>query len=448
MRFDRWMVVGAASALAAAPVAAQVPGTPRALGMGGAYVGVARGVESLFQNPANLGLPGSPSWSAAFPTLSAGLGTRGVSLGQVVDGAQWGDLDDAERDAILADIPADGTGLDVDLRAPVAALQMGRFAGSVSWTTLGGHTINRSIVDLLFNGFERDRTYGIENTQGTRAAFWDVAAAYGNRIGPVAIGATAHVYFPRTLVRSGLVDVDTTYSVISGNNVPSDIRVTYAGVRSEGGSGLGLDVGAAMQPIPGLTVSAALDNVFSTMAWKDELDVRSVILNQDDYQDGDVETVRSEYAQSKEAYDETTALPGTRALAASLRADRDAGLPMTLRVGAAYETRGTTLGAAYQKELDDDAPFGGLWGQQLSLGVQQRLWILALRAGAATDLEDGRLLSGGLSFGPVHLGVAHITAGKDGGPGDGWLDAGTTDGRREGWIATFGLGGRSDTSMR
>lgn len=428
-------MAGTAAALAAAPLAAQVPGTPRALGMGGAYAGVARGVESLFQNPANLGLPGSPHWSAAFPTLSAGLGTRGISVGQAVDLAQWGDLDDAERDAIFADVPAEGTGLDVDLRAPLAALQMGRFAASVSYATFGSHTVNRSIVDLLFNGFDRNKTYTIDNTQGFRAAFWDIAAGYGNRIGPVALGATAHVFFPRTLVRTGLVDVDTTYSVISGFTVPTDIRVTYAGVRSESGSGLGLDVGAAMEPVPGLTLSAALENVVNTMSWDDKLGVRDVVLDQNDYQNGDIEQVSAEYDESTRPYDEAAALPGTRALAAALRAERDAGLPMTLRTGAAYQLRsGTTLAAAFQKELDEDTPFGGLWNQQLSVGVQQRLPIITLRAGLATDLEDGSLLSGGLSLGPVHLGVARVVTG------------GAED--REGWIATFGLGGKSDTSMR
>lgn len=432
MRFDRLAAAGAA-VLLAAPAVAQVPGTPRALGMGGAYVGTARGVESLFQNPANLALPGAPTWSAAFPTISLGAGARGLELGDLADLAQYDDLSQAERDALLNDIPAGGTGLDLDLRAPVAALQYGRFAGSISYTTLGSHTVNRSIVDLLLNGFDRDRTYTIDNTQGFRAAFWDVAAGYGHRVGPVALGVTAHAYFPRALVRSGLVDVDTTYSVISGFNVPTDIRVTYAGVRSESGSGFGVDIGAAMEPIPGLTLSAAVDNVVNTMEWDNALGARAVVLDQNDYQEGDPQQILDEYEQSETDYVESAALPGTRALAATLLGERDAALPMTLRAGAAYQMRtGTTVATAFQKELDEDTPFGGLWNQQLSVGVQQRLPIVTLRAGLATDLEDGTLLSGGLSLGPIHLGVAHVATGS-------------ADDKREGWIATFGLGGRSDT---
>jgi hypothetical protein len=434
MRFDR-LAAACAAVLVAAPAVAQVPSTPRALGMGGAYIGVARGVESLFQNPANLGLPNSPHWSAAFPTISLGLGARGVELGDLADLAQFDDMTQEQRDALLADIPAGGTGMDLDLRAPLAALQMRRFAFGVSYGMIGDHTLNKSIADLLLNGFDRNKTYTIDDTQGFRAAFWDIAAAYGNRVGPVAIGATAHVFFPRALVRSGLVDVDTVYGVISGFTVPTDIRVTYAGVRSESGSGVGLDIGAAMEPIPGLTVSAAIENVVNTMAWDDDLGVRTAVLDQTDYEDGDPEQILDEYEQSETAYVEASALPGTRALASALRANRDAGLPMTLRAGAAYRVgSGTTLGAAFQKELDEDTPFGQLWDQQLSIGVQQRLPIITLRAGLATDLEDGSVLSGGLSLGPIQLGVARIATGS-------------ADDERSGWIATFGLGGRSDTTQ-
>lgn len=421
--------------LSAVPAAAQVPGTPRALGMGGAYIGVARGVESLFQNPANLGLRNAPHWSAAFPTISLGLGARGVELEALGDLAQYDDLTPEEREALLADIPAGGTGTDLDLRAPVAALQMGRFAASVSYGMIGSHTVNRGIVDLVVNGFDRNKTYTIEDTEGFRAAFWDIAAGYGNRIGPVAVGATAHVYFPRALVRSALVGVDTVTTEFQGQEIPTDIRVTYAGVRSETGSGLGLDIGAAMQPMPGLTVSAALENVVNTMSWDDELGVRTVVLDRNDYQNGDPQQILDEYTGSETEYVESAALDGTRALAARVRDDRDQGLPMTLRAGAAYQLgTGTTLSTAFHKELDEDSPFGGLWGQQLAFGVQQRLPIITLRAGLASDLEDGTLLSGGLSLGPIHLGVARVGMGSG-------------DDERNGWIATFGLGGRSDTTQ-
>jgi len=434
MRTHR-LAIAAAAVLVAAPAAAQVPLTPRALGMGGAYIGVARGQEALFLNPANLGLPNSPHWSAGIPTLSLGLGTRGIEPGDLADLLEYNDLSDAERDALLAEIPEGGTGVDLDIRAPLVALQVRRFAIGLSYQTVGSHTVNKSIVDLVLNGFDRTKSYGIQNTQGGRAAFWDVAGAYGRRVGPVSVGATAHWYIPRELVRSALVDVDTTYSVISGFTVPTDIQVTYAGVSSTGGSGFGLDLGVAAEPIPGLTLSAAVENVLNTVQWSDDLRVRSVTLDRNDYQNGDPEQLLTEYDDSERAYNPATDMvqPWSR-LADSVLAVRDQGLPAVLRAGAAYRVgTGTTFAAGFQTELDE-SPAGGLWDQQISLGVQQRIPIVTLRAGFATDMEDGTLLSGGLSLGPIQLGVAKVTSGSG-------------DSSRSGWIATFGLGGRSDTSM-
>jgi hypothetical protein len=425
MRFHRLAFAAAGTALAAAPLAAQVPLTPRALGMGGAYVGVARGHESLWQNPANLGLPNTPHWSAGIPTLSLGLGTRGIETGDLQDLIEYNDLSEQERADLLASIPAGGTGFDADLRAPLVALQVRRFAVGLSYQVMGSHTVNKSIVDLVLNGFDRTRAYTIDNTEGSRAAFWDIAAAYGRPVGPVSVGATVHYYIPRELVRSALVNVDTTYSVISGFTVPTDIQVTYAGVGSTGGSGFGVDLGVAAEPIPGLTLSATVENALNTVEWSDDLRVRTVTLNRDDYQNGDPEALEAEYDDSEREYNQAIDVvqPFSR-LADSVLALRDQGLPTVLRAGAAYRLgTGTTLAAAFQSELDD-SPAGGLWDQQLSLGV-----------GFATDMEDGTLLSGGLSLGPIQLGVARLTSGSG-------------DDERSGWIATFGLGGRSDTTMR
>jgi hypothetical protein len=436
MKFHRLAFTAAAASVAAAPLAAQVPLTPRALGMGGAYVGVARGAESLWQNPANLGLPGSPHWSANIPTLSLGLDTRGIEPGDLQDLVEYNDLSSQERGELLAEIPVGGTGADVDIRAPLVALQVRRFAVGLSYQIVGSHTVNKSIVDLVLNGFDRNKTYTIDNTQGSRAAFWDVAAAYGRPVGPVSVGATVHYFIPRELVRSALVDVDTTYSVISGLTVPTDIQVTYAGVGSNGGSGFGVDLGVAAEPIPGLTLSAAVENALNTVQWSGDLRVRTVTLDAQDYEDGDPEALQSEYEESERDYNQATdaAQPFGR-LADSVLALRDQGLPTVLRAGAAYRLgTGTTFAAGFQTELDD-SPAGALWDQQLSLGVQQKIPLITLRAGFATDMEDGTLLSGGLSLGPIQLGVARVTSGSGGD-------------ERSGWIATFGLGGRSDTTMR
>jgi hypothetical protein len=419
----------ALAVLAAVPASAQVSLNSRALGMGGAYIGVARGQESLHLNPANLGLANSPHWSAAIPQLAFGAQTIGVSPGDFWELRDFGGMEPAEREAFLAAVPASGTGGEIDIRAPLFSLQVGRFAVGAGYALVGEHSVNRSIVDLVLTGFEQSKLsqYNIQDTGGFRAAYFDIQAAYGRRIGPVALGVTGHYYIPQEMVRSAFVEQDTIFT----GPIPTDVRVTYQGVRAEGGSGFGVDVGAAMQPIPGLTVGVALDNAFNSLRWNEDLRLRTLTLDRNDYESGDGEALLTRYEESDADYVEAAADPQTQALARQILADGDQGLPMTLRVGGAYSlATATTVGVQYQSQLED-SPVSGLWENQLSVGVQQKLPIITLRAGLATDMADSNMLTGGLTLGPIQLGVARLSGA----------------GERNGWVYTFALSGRSDTTM-
>jgi hypothetical protein len=423
------VVIASAALLAAVPATAQVSLNSRALGMGGAYIGVARGQESLHLNPANLGLANSPHWSAAIPQLTFGVQTIGVEPGDFWDLRDYGGMEPAEREAFLAKIPTSGTGGEVDVRAPLFSLQVGRFAVGAGYALVGEHTVNRSIVDLVLNGFEQSKLsqYNIQDTGGFRAAFFDIHAAYGRRIGPLALGVTGHYYIPQEMVRSAFVEQDTIFT----GPIPSDIQVTYQGVSAEGGSGFGVDVGAALQPIPGLTLGVALDNAFNSLEWNEDLRVRTLTLNRNDYETGDAEALLTRYDESDAHYVDTGADAQTRALAQQILDDRDQGLPMTLRVGGAYSLpTSTTVGVQYQSQLED-SPMSGMWENQVSVGVQQKLPIITLRAGLASDMADGSMLTGGLTLGPIQLGVARLSGA----------------GERHGWVYTFALSGRSDTTM-
>ena len=423
------IALAAAAALAAVPAQAQISLNSRGLGMAGAYIGVARGQESLHFNPANLGLPNSPHWSAGIPQVAFGVQTLGVSPGDVFDLREYGGMSAEERQAFVDDVPETGTGIEVDVRAPLFALQIRRFAVGASYALVGDHTVNRSLVDLVLNGFEQSKLgqYNIQNTGGFRASYFDLHAAYGNRVGRVALGVTGHYYIPGSMVRSAFVELRR----VPANQIPTDVEVTYEGVQASGGSGFGVDVGAAMQPIPGLTVGVSLDNAFNTLKWNDDLKLRTVTLDRDDYESGDAEGLLTRYDESERDYVEADADPQTAALAQQILADRDQGLPMTLRVGAAYSIRDvTTFGVQYQSQLED-SPLGGLWDNQLSVGWQQKLPIVTLRAGVATDGADANLISGGLTLGPIQLGVARLTGADE----------------RNGWVYSFGLSGRSDSTM-
>jgi hypothetical protein len=437
MTIHRVCTLAALAALAAAPAAAQVPVVPKALGMGNAYVAAARGEEALWLNPANLGLPGSPHWSFGIPTLSLGADVLGLGTGDIRDVIEYRKQSDERKQALLAKVPAVGTALNGDIRAPLVAAQVRHFAVGLSYKTLGGHSLDRDFLDLLFFGFQpQPGRYNItpQETRGFRATYWDVAAGYGRRLplplpGPLSVGATVHYYLGSGITQSGVSQVDT---VRNGFGVPTDIRVTYSGVQDEGGSGFGVDLGAAYRPIPGLTLSASVSNVLNTFEWGGDRRLKTATLTSADYENGDLQDVLDRYDASETAYDDATATPVQRTMAQNLSLGTD--LPRTLRVGAALEPRtGTLVSAAYQDNLVTTR-VGGIWDRSLGVGVQQQVAFASARVGLSTNLDSGTLLTGGLSLGPIHLGIARVNdslAGAD----------------RSGWIATFGLATASRTTM-
>ncbi|HET7229279.1 MAG TPA: DUF5723 family protein [Longimicrobium sp.] len=439
MNAHRVCTLAALAALCAAPAAAQVPLTPRALGLGNGYVAAARGAESLWQNPANLGLPGTSHWSFNIPTVAVGADILGLSVNDVRDVINYDDQSDARKEEILDDIPAGGTDVRAEVRVPLVAAQIRHFAVGLSYTTLGNHTLQKDFVDLLLFGFQPLQrgipSINLQQTQGFRASYVDVAAAYGRRLPIVALpgaltaGATVHWYHGSGVTRTAIVDVDT---IRNGIGVPTDIQVTYAGVSDKGGGGFGVDLGAAYQPMPNLTLSASVSNVINSFDFGGDRRVKSVTLTSADYDNGDLQAALDRYDASETAY---VAGTSTRIDALATDLGQDTELPSTLRLGAALEPRaGTLLSAGYTDNLKASRT-GGLWEQSLGVGVQQRLAFLQARVGVASNLDSGTLLSGGLSLGPLHFGVARINDGSVEG-----FDRG-------GWVATFGLGTASQSRM-
>lgn len=415
--------VSLAAAVFAAPAVAQVPLNARALGMGGAYLGVARGYESVFTNPANLGLSGSPVWSLSFPQVAVGATVLGPHLGDLPDIFNYDDLEESRKQEILNEIPASGSSLDVDVRAPLLSFQTRNFALGVAYGFMGSHSVDKDVVDLFFHGYTAGRrNYTVQNTRGSRATFWDFAAAYGRSVGPVSIGATGHYYLGRGLVQSRAFP--PTYAPLA-----TDVQVEYVGVGAKGGHGFGLDVGAAMEPIPGLTLSAAVANAASSMGWSDERTGRRIVLTNADFQAQDFAGVKDEYERSEQELGTT---PTGRFAEVAQGLTDNADFPTTLRLGAAWTLPGglTTISAQYNDNLSDGR-LSGSWDKLVGVGLQQRLAFVTARIGASTSTDDASMIGGGLTLGPVDLGLARFTNGK------------VDNASRNGWLASFGLSVRA-----
>lgn len=415
------------AAVAAVPAAAQTTLTPRALGMGGAYVAAARGNEALFLNPANLGLSGNPHWSIAFPQVSVGGSVLGPDMADLGDMANFGNVDDARLNEIMSTIPEDGTEVRYDFRAPLFALQTGRVALGVSYASIGEHSMGRDLVELLFFGYEEGRTdYAVGRTQGSRATFWDFAAAVGHKIGPISLGATGHFIKGGTVLNSRLFEPSIDLEA-------RDIEVNYRTVFARGGQGYGLDLGAAYQPVPSVTLSASLVNAFAKMEWSEELYTRGLTLRRGDFEDAEPMILEDRYQTSEQRIDPTSAPLEVLETARGLY--DQAYLPTLLNAGAAWKgSHGTLISAGYRDQLTEGR-LGYGWDRMASVGIQQKLPLITLRAGYASDLAEGTLLSGGVSLGVLQFGFAKMD------------EVDTTGAARAGWVGTFGIGVRTSGEM-
>jgi hypothetical protein len=414
----------AALALAAL-AAAQLPASPQALGMGGAHMGVARGQEALLLNPAQLGLPGTPHWSVAMPQVVLGGTVVGIRFGDIGDIRSYNRLTPEEARAILARAPATGTVLEYDLTAPVAAFSAGRFAVGATYHTSGRQGLAYDLGELFLLGYEAGRVdYDVRDTRADRIGYWSFSAAHGRRVGAVAVGVTGHLYRGGTLVRSRLLDVEAD---------GQDFSATYVSLRSGGGTGYGIDVGVAAEPVPGLTVSAALGNALGEMDWSTELRERRATLTRDDVEARLFEARMADFRESERAY-EGSADPLVQEMEGDVFARAE--LPRTFRLATTYAAApGTQVLGAYQETLNDTR-LTGPWGRRVSLGVQHQVSLLRLRAGMASNLDEGSLLSGGVAIGPAHLGLGRLR----GAPVDGATTAG--------WVFSFGLATRSNSEVR
>jgi hypothetical protein len=382
--------------------------------MAGAYVAVARGQEALFTNPANLALDDNPRWSLALPAVALGGTTLGPRFSDFARLAL--DEGDGDSQEVLDDISESGMETELHLRLPVAALQVGHVALGASYVAAASQTLDRDIVDLLINGYDYGRTdYRADHTHGWRATYLDFAVAYGRRVGALRVGATGHYLRGRTVARGSLgtpsYDGETS------------LAIGYSETLLRGGSGYSLDVGAAMQPTRRLTLSAAIVNAVGNLAWGEELRERELTLTEEDFDD--VVSLADRFQENERpAEDGDGGAGGLQALGQ---------LPTLLRAGAAFAPwSGGRLGTAYERTLGE-RPMASAWRQSVSVGVQQRLLFLSLRAGYATDLGDATLLSAGASLGPIDLSIGKI-------------ESGDTATGRNGWFVTTGVaitGGRA-----
>ncbi len=420
-----WALVAALALLLPAGALAQFSPGARSVGMAGAGMVFSQGVDAIEWNPANLALDGG--WNVSLGEVGAAALFSGVTFEDVQDIFEASGSGDPT--GVLGRLPANGIRLNTvsegfaTARAasagnlpqpgspyPSLGITVGSLGLRVRSRVLGEVRLSKEIVDLMVNGFDpaKIQSYRVGDTGFRSASFSEITAGYGTILGErLALGVGVRYVKGHSLTEGRFFE-----PVLDLAN--ETVEVTGVAVEAAGGSGYGVDVGAALDLIAGLRVSASATNVIQKMTWDEALIAHEATFlgcnnpgspscpNGDDF-DLDFEELVDRF-QGQPITQGSVSLP---VYLTAQELFRGAFFPTVFRLGAGWRAGGTAV-EVVGISVSPRGRQHSEWEERVALGVEQRLWILTLRAGAAKGTDGLQTLSGGLGLGigPVALDVS------------------------------------------
>lgn len=441
------VVALAASILAPASSTAQMAPGARSVGMGGGGMVFATGVDAIEWNPANLDW--SDGWNvsvfelgvatlssgATFGELLAVMGaedmpffTTDLSAGQIVNqipeaGLQLFTVTEGFATAYAAeqgDVPKPGSPM------PSIGVAVGNIGVRIRSRVLGEATLSRELADLIGNGFalEDIQNYAVGNTGFSSTSFSEITVAYGTRLGGLlSVGVGGRYVIGHGMTRGRFFEPQIDLSPAPGDPY---LTIQSVAVEATSGSGFGMDVGLSLSLPMGFRASASGTNVIQRMTWDEALIAHTATYTDADFNEA------VDFLDILDRYDPEPLDPNSVSLPVyqtALGFFDESFFPQVFRGGVGYQSGGTSVEATAMK-VSPRGRFTPAWGERISLGVEQKLPLLTLRAGYAVGSDDLTALTGGvgLGMGPVLL---EASAGKFS------ADSGSVS--KEGFYGTFAL---------
>ena len=387
-------VVCAAMVLLPRPAlaAASVHSSARSAAMGGAFTGLAKGVDAAKYNPANLGLDGYRQYGLELASLGVSLTNNAFTLSDYnkYSGAV---LSTSDKQDILDRIPTEGLSLDADIRASALSVALGSFVLSINGVGAADINLSREIVDLILNGNTFADTIDVTGSYSNGISYAGASLSYGVPLysagtRQLAVGFTAS--YLRGLAIEEIVSLQglaTTYE--SGFQGQGEAIVRTA----SGGSGYGLDLGAAFKLNNSYTIGVRIENILGEINWDQQPEEHGYIFSFDSasVEDFDEDFVTSDdYTREIESF--------------------STNLPAVMNIGIANTTGRLTWAADWTQGYR--AAPGTSTKPRLSLGLEYDLLnFLPLRTGFMTggDRNTAFTFGSGLNFPGFYLDAAVIT---------------------------------------
>ncbi len=379
----------------------------RSAALAGSFIARARGYESGYWNPANLGLPDRPGWSVGLAGANTLLSNNALSYGQIT-GLYGSFIDDATKSRLLADIRAanpEGTiELNFELGGNGAGFSVGRFGFALTSIAVGDADLSSDAVELMLFGNDGEegtgKDFDFSGSAGEARWLTGGTLSYGQ---PLRVRLREGSFLDLSVgasftygVAHGLLRFDDQGTVITAE--PLEVDALAERVRTDlGDSGRywAIGIGVAGQ-WKGLVAGISLQNLLGDISW-------------------DLDDVELTSYQAVADF-ERTLTSDTTARFAELQPDEQGRLrerlngldvPTRLRIGGEYRvSRRLSLSADYRDFLG--GRLRGTWDHTLAVGGEFFVFRqLPLLAGIATDFSQLALTAGaGAWLGVFHADIA------------------------------------------
>ncbi|MCK4816442.1 hypothetical protein KA005_11800, partial [bacterium] len=246
------------------------------LGMGGAYGALARGVDAFAWNPANLALKHDSKIEINLAGFNLNAANSALTIDEYkryfTESGHEGHWDEGEIDDLLALIPEDGLDVNGDVMANVAGLLFDRFGLSLQGIGKSLGVVPKSVLELYLKG-NQDlyRKYGFNDFDGDAFSAVKLSLSLSQPIpfkkyfDEFGVGLNINYYYGVAMAEA----IRTEGSIVTTNTeIISTIDIVYK--TSEGGRGIGFDLGVAGAINDKWSVSVVLNNIFAGIEWSNE----------------------------------------------------------------------------------------------------------------------------------------------------------------------------------
>ncbi len=358
----------------------------RGLALSGAMTVLANGVDAAKYNPANLGLLGNSPLQVELLSFGINVSNNSFTLDDYnkYSGAT---LSTSDKTYILGQIPKEGLNLKANAEAAAMSIGLGKFVFSVSAVGAADANLNKDIIEVILNGNTFADSVVVTGSYSDGIAYAQAGLSYGKLLyssdsRQLSVGASAKyirgIGIEEIIKLEGLAATQITGFQGSGEIVSRT---------AAGGSGYGLDLGAALRLNRDYTIGARLENFLGSINWNKNAREQSTVFSFDTL------TINNAVDSAIVSTDYSKDIPSF-----STR------LPTVLNLGVANTSGKFRWGVDWEQGFKRTAESSTK--PRLAIGLEWlQLSVLPLRLGYA----GGGGNSGSFSFGTgIHLGPGYL----------------------------------------